>query len=278
MPKGKAIHIGLNSVDVNHYAWDGALNACEFDAKDMQKITKSLGYETQLLLTADATRDNVINAITDAGKFLSADDILVITYSGHGGSIIDTSDDEEDGRDETWCLYDGQLIDDELYALWTTMPAGLRIVVISDSCHSGTVIKSLLSKAVGNRKCMPIDICEKAYKKNKVFYLNIFDGLCDFFFKLIKKSQEDKIDEDLGALKCTVRLLSGCQDNQYSMDGEFNGAFTGVLKEVFDTGFDGNYSEFYNEILSRMPDTQSPNHLLIGAVNEKFSSESPFAI
>ena len=39
MAQGISLHIGLNSVDPGHYqGWDGKLNACEFDAKDMTKI------------------------------------------------------------------------------------------------------------------------------------------------------------------------------------------------------------------------------------------------
>jgi hypothetical protein len=40
-------------------------------------------------------------------------------------------------------LYDRQLIDNELYALWARFRPGVRICVISDSCHSGTVTRDL---------------------------------------------------------------------------------------------------------------------------------------
>jgi hypothetical protein len=41
--------------------------------------------------------------------------------------------------DETWVCYDRQLIDDQLYELWGKFKASVRILVLSDSCHSGTV-------------------------------------------------------------------------------------------------------------------------------------------
>ena len=50
--------------------------------------------------------------------------------------------DEADKQDETWCLYDGQLIDDELYFELSKFAPGVRILVLSDSCHSGTVVRA----------------------------------------------------------------------------------------------------------------------------------------
>jgi hypothetical protein len=52
-----------------------------------------------------------------------AGDLVAIYYSGHGGNEIpdlnkDEDDPWDDRFDETWCLYDAQLIDDELYYQW----------------------------------------------------------------------------------------------------------------------------------------------------------------
>ncbi|MEZ5628493.1 MAG: caspase family protein [Rhodocyclaceae bacterium] len=57
----------------------------------------------------------------------------------------DRSGDEADGRDEALCPHDigdGQiLLDDDLRALPDQRPAGVRVVLISDSCHSGSVTR-----------------------------------------------------------------------------------------------------------------------------------------
>ncbi len=51
-----------------------------------------------------------------------------------------------------------------------------------------------------------------------------------------------------------VILISGCQDNQTSMDGEHNGAFTEQLLKVWNQGgFQGNYGNFHARIKARMP-------------------------
>jgi hypothetical protein len=55
--------------------------------------------------------------------------------------IPDLNGDEYDLRDETWCLYDGELIDDELRLLRGEFAGGARILALSDRCHGGTVTK-----------------------------------------------------------------------------------------------------------------------------------------
>src|SRR6476619_2567188 len=139
MPKGLSLHVGLNSIDPAHYGVDGRLRACENDARAMKAIADSQGYTSQILLTRDATSSSVLKSIVEAAAELQAGDIFLLTYAGHGSQVPDVNGDEGDGLDETWCLYDRMMIDDELKAMWTRFRKGVRIVMISDSCHSGTV-------------------------------------------------------------------------------------------------------------------------------------------
>src|ERR1043166_7960133 len=119
MPTGRSIHIGLNHVDPDAYfGWDGALSGCINDARDMQAIADRLGYSSLLLLDSQAVSSRVIEAIGSAAQRLTPGDILLLTYSGHGGQVEDVNGDEPDAQDETWVLWDRQLLDDELYALW----------------------------------------------------------------------------------------------------------------------------------------------------------------
>ena len=92
-----------------------------------------------LLLTRAATAQAVSDAILGAAKALKSGDLFFLTYSGHGGQVDDTNSEEKDRMDETWVCYDRQLIDDQLYELWGKFKASVRILVLSDSCHSGTV-------------------------------------------------------------------------------------------------------------------------------------------
>ena len=272
MAKGISLHIGLNSVNPNSYAgWDGKLNACEADANDMQALVNSRGFKSNKLLTAKATRAAVAAGISDAAKKLVLGDMFLLTYSGHGGQLPDQNGDEIDGKDETWVLYDSEMVDDELYAAWSQFKAGVRILVLSDSCHSGTVVRDVMLRAGPGEfqhsayRAMPSDIALRTYEANRKFYDPILQNR-----DLIKAAE---------AVKASVLLISGCADNQLSSDGTFNGLFTGTLKSVWNGGtFKGSYRQFHKAILQKMPSDQSPELLIIGAANKVFLGSEPFKI
>lgn len=272
MAKGIALNIGLNSVDPKSYAgWSGPLNACEADANDMEDLGKVQGFSVTKLLTKKATRDAALKGIADAAKKLKSGDIFLLSYSGHGGQAPDLNGDEPDGKDETWCLYDGQLIDDELYSSWGAFAAGVRILLLSDSCHSGTVSKAIhyATKAHVSPspvyRAMPDEVALRVYQNNKEFYDPIL--------------KRRDLAKALSTVKASVLLISGCQDNQFSQDGTFNGLFTGTLKTVWNGGtFTGSYRRFHTAIGSKMPPDQTPKLSLVGTNNAAFIAQKPFTI
>ena len=248
MPKGLALAIGLNSVDPKHYGgWSGDLNACEADARDMADIAKSKLFKVKMLLTKAAVRKNIIAEMNKAAKTLKAGDIFMLSYSGHGGQLPDMNNDEPDGQDETWCLYDGEMVDDEIYAELGKFKPDVRILVFSDSCHSGTVVKmayyqgtsSARNAGIGapdvKYRFMPPDVALRTYRNNRSFYDSI--------------PANEGIKNALEKVKASVLLISGCQDNQLSSDGNFNGLFTSQLLTVWKNGtFKGDYRKFHKEI------------------------------
>ena len=147
--RGLSLHIGLNSVNPKHYAgWSGDLMACEFDAEDMAALATVQGIKPTVLLTTKATRGNVLKAVRAAAKLLTSGDLFFVSYSGHGGQIHDSSGDEPDAKDETWCLFDGELIDDELFNEMANFREGVRVIVLSDSCHSGSVVRARVPETI----------------------------------------------------------------------------------------------------------------------------------
>lgn len=141
MAFGMSLHIGLNNLDVEAWGEQTVLAGCINDADAMQSLAAGKGFQTRRMVESEATADEVIAAIADAANTLRSGDMFFITYSGHGSQIADANGDEEDGQDETWCLWDRMLLDDELHQLWTQFEPGVRVLMLSDSCHSGTVAK-----------------------------------------------------------------------------------------------------------------------------------------
>jgi hypothetical protein len=290
--RGLSLNIGLNGVSGAHYGgWSGPLSACEFDAKDMAALASGRGMKATVLLTKDATRAKTLAGLRAAAKTLVTGDFFLLTYSGHGGQVPDVSGEEADKLDETWCLYDGQLIDDELYLELGKFAAGVRILVLSDSCHSGTVVRAgppaIGASAPGQRsKMMPPAVAMRTYESHKAFYDKLQQDVA-------KAGGGEKVDPDevLAGLaisnrltsiakgfKARALLISGCQDNQTSMDGDHNGAFTGRLLTVWNRGnFDGSYASFHAHIKAGMPASQTPNLFTMGSV-AGFVKQKPFTV
>lgn len=284
-PKGIGIHIGINVVDPKHYnGWDGRLAGCENDANDMLKLSSAKGFRSSTIMSAQATAQGVTDALTKAAGTLRAGDILFLTYSGHGGQVPDANSDEDDHKDETWVLYDRQLLDDELWALYAKFPRGVRIVVLSDSCHSGTVTRELAyqetylphTAAIGaagdasadqlKTKNLPKETEAKTYEANKALY--------DKLQMALPPGLTNQV-----AVGANILLISGCADNQLSGDGPRNGVFTGNLLRVWQGGtFKGSYRELYQKLSNLMPASQSPNYYRVGAVDEALDRQSPFTI
>src|SRR5262245_35093603 len=270
MPTGASLHIGLNAVDPQQYSrWDGQLTACEFDANDMQALAKKQGFKkVTKRLTKKATRNRVLADIKSAASKLKQNDIFFLTYSGHGGQVPNTGNDfEPDGYDETWCLYDGELIDDELYAALKQFVRGVRIFVLSDSCHSGTVLRAIQFSARGvtpvRPRMMPRDVALRVYMDHEKFY-----------DKLQQRSATRRTRVDASAV-----LISGCQDNQTSADGDRNGLFTETLLAVWKNGkFKGDYSGFHESIVKLMPPKHTPTVLTVRRTNEQFEGQKPFTV
>jgi len=290
-PKALSLHLGLNLVSSSAYeGWTGPLQACEFDANDMAALAKGQGMKPTVLLTKKATRAALLSGLRSAAKTLKTGDLFFLSYSGHGGQVPDRNKDEPDRKDETWCLYDGQLIDDELYLELGRFAAGVRVLVLSDSCHSGSVTRERTPPPPppGTRaKLMPDAVGQRVYAAHNAFYDKVQADV----------AREAKVvDPDaalaqvavtgaaatatalVGAFKPSVLLISGCMDNQTSLDGEHNGLFTEKLLKVWNQGrFSGSYASFHARIRAAMPANQSPNLFALGPA-AAFLKQQPFKV
>ena len=138
----RAVCFGWNSVDPAAWGgWSGELEDCEFDASFAAEMWESHGIPATVLLTSDATIAACKLALREALDGLQAGDLLIVWTSGHGGQMDDDSGDELDRLDEYVCAYDGPVTDDTINTWLSTVPAGVRILWICDTCHSGTMFK-----------------------------------------------------------------------------------------------------------------------------------------
>jgi len=288
LPRGASLHLGLNLVDPRHYAgWDGALGACEFDARDMAALCQARSLNPKLLLTREATRGALLGALAQAAQSLRRGDLFVLSFSGHGGQVPDATRDEPDGQDETWCLYDGQLLDDELYAALAGFAAGVRVLVLSDSCHSGTVVRAAAPLTADPRqraRHLPRDVAQRTHAAHAAFYDGLQQALLaraaalDPDAALARLKHPGRVAPVVRRFKPSVILIAGCQDNQTSLDGERNGAFTAALLATWKQGaFRGNHAQFHARIQARLPATQSPNLFTIGPA-AAFVAQAPFTL
>ena len=298
--KGMSLHIGINYLDKKGYpceppipsipdGWDGWLDSCEADATDLEQLASSAGFETSILLSPEATSENVSRELKRAADTLGAGDIFLLTYAGHGGQVPDRSRDEDDRLDETWCLHDRQFLDDELYALFAGFGDGVRILILSDSCHSGTVSRSgprsgplRAARKATTARCMPPESVRPLYIARRKEYDQI---------------QEDTPKVQPGDVKASIRLLAACQDNQEANSGPFNGFFTRAVLDVWNDGkFEGNYDDFFDAVTKELDAVtgdsqkraagenvdesalQTPNQFLEGQPDAAFARQTPFSI
>jgi hypothetical protein len=225
------------------------------------------------MLTQEATSTRLISEIISTSQRLQSGDFLLITYAGHGGTTPDTTGEENDGRDETWCLYDRMVLDDELFRCWSEFKPGVNILVVADSCHSGTSTRVAITKRshieanIGKElfRCLPSHICDIVFSNNELLY------------KSLKLSIKREIVLDV---KANVLLLAACQDDQLSSDGnKSNGLYTEKLLEVWNGGrFNKNHKAFLDAISALMPDDERPNYFWATAPDIIFESAVPFTL
>lgn len=148
----RALLIGVNDYTHGPERWD--LRGCENDVKMTQDLLVTrFGFPEEnikTLLSAEATRQNIVDAIENWLIAPSgAEDIVYFHFSGHGSQMGDEDGDEDDNKDEMICPADMRrgdrssvINDDQLNALFERIPAA-NVTVVLDACHSGTGTRDL---------------------------------------------------------------------------------------------------------------------------------------
>lgn len=138
-----AVVVALAQVDPQaNNGWYGECSDCTVDGDVIKLWCDESDIPTIYLKNQQATRSNVFAAVRLAWRQLSDDGLLFFYESSHGGQLADNNGDEEDGQDETLCLYDGQVRDDDLAGLWQQIRTPRqRVWYVTDCCEAGTNFK-----------------------------------------------------------------------------------------------------------------------------------------
>ncbi len=203
----KALYIGIN--DYPGTAND--LKCCVNDANDWSVELGKRSFAVTRMLNGQATKATMVTAIRDLSGSARSGNTLLFTYSGHGTWAPNSSGDELDGRDEALCLYDigtnGPLLDDEIGTLFRSAGTGVHILLTSDSCHSGSMIRGReddLDAGKTRARFMPLSdwMSKGELPPTGAAAPRVVSG--------IKRTGGDP-------------LLAGCKDTEYSFDTSFQG-------------------------------------------------------
>ena len=211
------------------------------------------------------TAEAMLRIMEEYSQELEAGDMFLFTYSGHGGQMLDTTGEEEDLWDETYCTYNRQLLDDEIHDAFCKFKPGVRILVFLDSCHSGTATKgedeaddpSKMSKQI------PIGLNDLINRDQAAVYDEVRNRIAN--------------EEGSKELRATVKTYSACQDNQLALAGRFYSLFTETLLDILSgASFPKNYEELENALTACETAERKPNYFPIGPPDTDFDQSIPF--
>lgn len=237
MNKKYAVCIGNNYPGTN-----AELRGCVNDALDWADLLSRSGYEVVML--REARFEETVHALEAAVGRAGYGDRIVFTYSGHGTWMPDLDGDETDGRDEALVMADymegGLLLDDHLQHIFGMLKTGSGALILSDSCHSGTVSRLLQShmEIPAQRKFM-----------SPVEFIDMSDE---------RAMEAERVRASTP--RRTASLISGCGDFEYSYDTSFggrpNGAFTRIAIDAYREGI--SLASWHKAIRAKLPSLYFP--------------------
>ncbi|MGH3087567.1 MAG: caspase family protein, partial [Rubrobacteraceae bacterium] len=128
--------------------------------------------------------------------------------------VADTNGDEH-LYDEALCPHDADenlLLDDELREVFSGLPEGVSLTVISDSCHSGTVTRVAPRPTPDDRR--------RRFLNPKLLGRKELEDPFETPVKRKVKYPQSEMREI---------LLSGCTDKEYSYDAKIDGTYHGAM-------------------------------------------------
>jgi hypothetical protein len=232
----KALCVGINDYP---FGSDNDLRGCVNDANDWSNLLRNHFDFTDVkqLLNSDATKVNVLNGLKDLLAGAKGGDVLVFTNASHGTYLADT-DGDEPKFDEAICPYDSDsnlLVDDELRNLFLNIADDVRLTVISDSCHSGSVTRVAINQYRRNRQLNPRVLGNPELSSSEL--------------RGARSKKEKHPESGMKEI-----LLSGCKSSQTSADAyiadDYHGAMSYyAIKAITDAGYNLTYADLHTSLL-----------------------------
>ncbi|SAM04311.1 hypothetical protein [Absidia glauca] len=272
-------------IGINYIGSSNQLNGCINDVANIKSfLIQRFGFKEadMVILTDDQeearfrpTKANIYSAMQWLVHDAQAHDSFFFHFSGHGGSVVDVSGDEDDGFDETIYPVDfedyegetGQIIDDELHDyLVKPLPEGCRLTAIFDSCHSGTVLdlpyiystKGTIKQHIFKDAGMGLLSAGIAYASgDKSRAMSSIMSMGKQIYRA--KVTNDENRERNGSVADVV-MFSGCKDDQTSADAQEAGKSTGAMSFAFISALRQNPNQSYQELLNSVRDILRDNH------------------
>lgn len=97
-------------IGINYVGQKGELTACHNDCLNIKEyLVEVHGFnDSEMLILMDdgkhkmPTKANIENAMCLLCKYSQPNDVVFVSFSGHGGNVKDENNDEDDGYDETY--------------------------------------------------------------------------------------------------------------------------------------------------------------------------------
>ncbi|MFZ2349581.1 MAG: DUF4384 domain-containing protein [Candidatus Bipolaricaulis anaerobius] len=214
---GWALFVGISNYTVHTVTVDGSqgrvndLSAPASEARAMAEVLKGLFPNQRILTDANATYDAIKRGFSEWLSQAPADATVLFYFCGHGGQQrdVEPDKDEEDGKDETLFATDGKVIVDDEIHVWTTALRAQKVVIIADSCHSGTISRGVFTFQVALSRDLPPALT---------------DGFADDFWKPGQRAPSK------------VVALSACRPNESTLEttqltGSWRALFSYYLQE-----------------------------------------------
>ena len=270
MATGQALIVGVPQPSPSS-GWSakwlpGVLN----DVASASQLLGGLGFATQVHKSEAGRASTVLAGIRSAASALSAGDMFVFYYAGHGAQKASADGDE--AQDQLLLTFDRPIVDDELGACWALFRKHVRIVVITDSCHSGSAVRGLDGSVAATGTIgggAMIDPIEPPPPR----LLSI---------GLAKAAGGEVVSRDgnIEGLQCSLLHMAACQDWEQAMDLGNHGAFTDALLIAWNAGFRASYDQLFAEIRRQMQFTtdQTARMTAYGFYQQFFLAQKPLEI